>query len=174
MKIVKMKNKNNEAVLPDFITEDLFSNSHVKVPSAYAVNKMQKLEYAIATVKNVQDVASSYKIILDTIEASSDSFSLADGSIKIGKGISLVEISGAIFIDNYTPGSYLWGLITLNGNNAVGAIVSGSSNYLSATIPTKIINVKENDIIALVADSPGGGQLRTNNTNTFLCIKKKG
>lgn len=39
MKQVSLKNKNGEKVLPDFITDDLSSNSHVKVPSAYAVNK---------------------------------------------------------------------------------------------------------------------------------------
>lgn len=40
MKIVEMKNKNNEKVLPDFVTDDLSSNSHVKVPSVYGVNKL--------------------------------------------------------------------------------------------------------------------------------------
>lgn len=39
MKQIVLKNKNGEKVLPDFITDDLSSNSHVKVPSVYGVNK---------------------------------------------------------------------------------------------------------------------------------------
>lgn len=38
MKQVQLKNKNNEKVLPDFVTDELSSNSHVKVPSVYALN----------------------------------------------------------------------------------------------------------------------------------------
>ena len=38
MKIVEMKNKNNEKVLPDFIEQEV-SNSKIKVPSSYAVNE---------------------------------------------------------------------------------------------------------------------------------------
>lgn len=38
MKIVEMKNKNNEKVIPDFIEQEL-SNSKIKVPSGYAVNE---------------------------------------------------------------------------------------------------------------------------------------
>lgn len=40
MKQVQLKNKNNEKVLPDFITDDLSTNSHVKVPSVYGINKL--------------------------------------------------------------------------------------------------------------------------------------
>ena len=38
MKIVEMRNKDNEKVLPDFIEQEL-SNSKIKVPSSYAVNE---------------------------------------------------------------------------------------------------------------------------------------
>lgn len=38
MKIVEMKNKNNEKVLPSFVEQEL-SNSKLKVPSSYAVNR---------------------------------------------------------------------------------------------------------------------------------------
>ena len=40
MKQISLKNKNNEKVLPDFITDNLSNNSHVKVPSVYGVNKL--------------------------------------------------------------------------------------------------------------------------------------
>lgn len=42
MKQIVLKNKNNEKVLPDFITDDLSSNSHVKVPSIYGVNEVRQ------------------------------------------------------------------------------------------------------------------------------------
>ena len=46
MKIIEMKNKNNEKVLPDFI-EQKVSNSKIKVPSSYAVNILKNKNYQV-------------------------------------------------------------------------------------------------------------------------------
>lgn len=46
MKIVEMKNKNNEKVLPSFIEQEI-SNSKLNVPSSYAVNILKNKNYQI-------------------------------------------------------------------------------------------------------------------------------
>lgn len=67
MEVIKLINKNNEKVLPNFITDDLSSNSHVKVPSVYGINKA--LERTVLfegwTTENItlNDDISNYLVI---------------------------------------------------------------------------------------------------------------
>lgn len=67
MKQVVLKNKNNEKVLPNFITDDLSSDSHVQVPSVYGINKA--LERTVLfegwTTENItlNDDISNYSVI---------------------------------------------------------------------------------------------------------------
>ena len=69
---------------------------------------------------------------------------------------------------------YMWGRIALNGSNAGGSIQSltTGTGFNSSVIPTKILNVKENDLIHLNAEVTGAiGKVRDNINTTWVCVE---
>lgn len=129
--------------------------------------------YCVATITNSQSISSSYVVNLNQIERSQGNFTLENGYIKIGSGISKVRVSASIFVDSWSGGSsYLWGRIFKNTDDVGNSIVSGPARYISSSIPSTIVDVSEGDNIKLMADSGSGGSLRTGANNTWLCVEK--
>ena len=159
------------------IENSLDSDSTVNGASVHAVNeKIDEIttpSYCVATITNSQSISSGYVVNLNKIERSQGNFTLENGVIKIGSGISKVRVSASIFVDGWSGGSnYLWGKIFKNTNDIATSIISGPASYISSPIPSTIIDVSEGDNIKLVADSGAGGSLRSGANNTWLCVEK--
>lgn len=87
------------------------------------------------------------KVILDKID--NNNFTLQDGGIKIGKGISKILISANLNLSNPTEGKYV-SFIQKNGitvgNNETKE--TAGCSYLGLPLPTQSIDVLEGDIIS--------------------------
>ena len=130
-------------------------------------------QYIVATISSQQTASSSYVVNLNKIERKQGDFTLSGGFVKIPAGVKKVRVSGSVFINSW-PGdrNYLWGKIFKN-TNPVAAVITGSpGSYLSAPIPSTVIEVVENDVIKLMADSGPGGTVRAGVDNTWLCVEK--
>ena len=167
------------ATVPEVVNEETTSTTKVYCTSYInneintLNNKIDDLQYCVATITSAQTISSNYKVNLNSIDRSSGNFSLSNGGIVIGEGINTIRVSGSIFIDGWAGGSnYLWGQIKKN-NTMISTSISGStSSYLSATMSSTIISVEQGDFITLIADAGAGGSLRSGSANTFLCVEK--
>lgn len=162
-------------IIPD-VENSLDSDSTENVPSVHAVNeKIDEIttpSYCVATITSSQTIPGAFTINLDKIERSQGNFTLENGAIRIGSGISKVRVSGSIFVDGWAGGSnYLWVKILKNTNSVATVLASGTSSYISSPIPNTIIDVSEGDTIKLYADTPSGN-VRSDADNTWLCVEK--
>ena len=128
---------------------------------------------AISTGSTV--LSGNTDIPLAKYYSSGNKLTIENNKIKIGTGVSKIRISAAIFMDITQQGSgYMWGRIALNGSNAGGSIQSltTGTGFNSSVIPTKILNVKENDLIHLNAEVTGAiGKVRDNINTTWVCVE---
>lgn len=152
MKIVEMRNKDNEKVLPDFIEQKL-SNSKIKVPSSYAVNGAIKDEYVLAYLNgNLTSNDSSWtqRQIPLTIKTNktNNKITISDGYLIIGEGISSIEISYAINIDKNLSQSAIYGRLLKNSATYFQEISNSTSNY-DSIVATIQMDVKNGDKIGL-------------------------
>ena len=130
-------------------------------------------EFIVVTISNSQTVTSNSQVEFDAITRKNGNFTLSNGAVVIGEGINHIRISGSIFVDNWAGSTnYLWATIRKNNAAINSSINGGTSSYLSGSVPFSIIDVQENDVISLVADSPSGGNLRNGFSNTWLCVEK--
>lgn len=138
-----------------------------------AITSLQTHEYIVATRNTTQTVSSTTTISLNTIARKNGNFTLSSGSVKIGAGINHVRVSGSIFLNDWPGGTnYLWTIIRKNSEDISTGINGSTSSFISGSVPTTIIDVQQNDLINLMADSPSGGTLRPNAGNTWLCVEK--
>lgn len=141
-----------------------------------AVNSLEA-QWCVATITTSPTISSNYYVPLNLISKKNGDFSLQDGGIKIPTGVNHIKVSGNVFINNWPGGTnYLWARIyrtrgTQNGAIS-GSITGTPSAYLSAPIPSSIIDVQEGDIIKLMADSGSGGTIREYTDNTWLMVEK--
>lgn len=97
-----------------------------------------------------------------------------DYSIKIGKGVKFVKVSGAIFLNNKSGSSttYAFGKITKNGEDVAHTIMYSNSVYISTPIAEKLVEVKEDDIFSLYIElSDGQAVTRTDYGSTYLKVE---
>lgn len=135
------------------------------------------LKYCVATTNSASTISANFYVPINTITQNEGGFTIQDGGIKIPAGVTRIRTSGSVFIDEWVGGNaYLWGkIVRWRGNSELGicnSIASGSSSYLSASIPSSVIDVQENDIIKLMADSGSGGKIRPYTDSTWICIEK--
>lgn len=136
------------------------------------INLLKHVSYIIATISEAPTISSSYKVPLDLIIRKKGNLFLQDGYVEIGYDVSLISVSGSMFVDNWPGGSaYIWGQICKNDVPVSGSINTGPGSFLSASIPPMIIKVTKGDKISMIADSPGGGSLRNGTYNTWLNIQ---
>ena len=131
--------------------------------------------YLVATANGAINLSGNTDIPLSATNVVGTKLTLENGKVKIGTGVSKVRISGSIFMDITQQGSgYLWGRIAKNGSNVQGSIhplVTGMG-FVSASIPSKIIDVDENDLLHLNVDATGAtGTVRNTEENTWLCVE---
>lgn len=97
-----------------------------------------------------------------------------DYSIKIGKGVKFVKVSGAIFLNNKSGSSstYAFGQIFKNGEDVAHTIAYSNSIFISMPIAEKLIEVKENDVFGLyIGLSDGQAITRDDYGSTYLKVE---
>lgn len=95
-------------------------------------------------------------------------------SIKIGKGVKFVKVSGAIFLNNKSGSSstYAFGQIFKNGEDVAHTIAYSNSIFISMPIAEKLIEVKENDVFGLyISLSEGQAITRNDYGSTYLKVE---
>lgn len=96
-------------------------------------------------------------------------------NIKIGKGIRKIVVSANIFLESMASSDYVWCFIRKNDNNIASSIISTSKFFISASISSILIEVKENDIINLVLNDAKFNEstrvIRGGSFNTWLTIE---
>lgn len=135
----------------------------------YLDNKNPK--YAVATIDYDVNISASYKVPLNALYQNGG-FKQENNYIVIPRGVNLICVSGSVFANAWPGGSYyLWGQIRKNDMLLTGNINTGPGSFLSASMPPILTDVKEGDRISLIADSPGGGILRSGYANSWLYIQ---
>lgn len=137
-------------------------------------NKIAK-EYIAATANSNISVSGNTDILLTATKQSGTKLILENNKIKIGAGVSKVQVSGSVFIEITTQNNgYLWGRIVKNSTHVSGSIVpllSGNA-FVSSSIPSIIINVTEGDLLYLNVDAANiKGTVRTGDANTWLYVE---
>ena len=95
-------------------------------------------------------------------------------SIKIGKGVKFVKVSGAIFLNNKSgsSSSYALGKIAKNGEDVAHTIAFSNSVFISTPIAEKLIEVKEDDVFNLYIElSEGQAVTRGDYCSTYLKVE---
>lgn len=107
-----------------------------------------------------QSVTDNTTIKLTNSVSTGEKLTLANNAILIGKGVTKVKISAAIFYQDFPDSqSYLWGRICSNGKNACGSLVGkGKSSFQTCIIAPQIIEVSEGTKLTLNA-----GDINSNN-----------
>lgn len=152
MKIVEMKNRNNEKIFPDFIEQEV-SNSKIKVPSSYAVNEIIRNEYILTYLNgNLISNGASWtqrQIPLTTkTNKTNNKITISDGYLLIGDDVSSIEISYAINIDKNNSNSAIYGRL-LKNNSTYFQGISTSAIIFDSIGSTIQMDVKKGDKIGL-------------------------
>lgn len=153
MKIVEMKNKNNEKVLPGFIEQEV-SNSKIKVPSSYAVNEIIRNEYILTYLNG--DLTSSLSawtqyfipMVIKNDSSNSKLSINSDGKLVIGDNVNLIEVSFSINFEQTSNLISVYGRLTKNNNTYVQGILNNNIAYGSVS-KTIILPVTKGDLIGL-------------------------
>ena len=145
--------------------------------SVDALETRTTIKYCVATITTAPTISSNYYVPLDATPINEGYFALQNGGIKIPSGINRIRVSGSVFVDNWPAGaSYLWvKIFRIRGTQEVhisGSINGSPSAYMSSSVPTRIIDVQEGDIIKIMADSGSGGNIRPWSENTWLCVER--
>lgn len=160
-----MKKLNNQEVqrLDDYLKEIEIQITNIK-------EELKSKDYITATIQSETVYEANTTVPLTVILSKyGNKLSLNSGAIKIGVGVSKVELSGQVFYwkgDNRDP--YQWATIKLNDKQISTALADNSGGWASVHFSTRIIDVKEGDTITLVNISKG--RIR-NDENTYLHVK---
>lgn len=130
-------------------------------------------QYIVATVSSSQTITQDFKVPFNQTILNSGNFTLTNSNIIIGENINHIRISFSAIIENWAGSTNYIGAIIKKNNIEVSQTINGSpSAYLSAFLPSAIIEVEQNDVIELDLYSPSGGTLRSGSQNTWLCVEK--
>jgi hypothetical protein len=138
--------------------------------------KIEKLNYIVATISNKVTATGMGVITLDKVsDKEGEKLKLENGGIKIGSGVSKIRVSGSVFVNISTQSAgYLWTQIRKNGASKCSSLtpVVAGMGFVSASVPSMIIDVVENDVIDLMGDFAGpSGEIRNNAENTWLLVE---
>lgn len=131
----------------------------------------------ISQEKNQTIIASNFqsgKINCELDLSIGNKLTYEDYSIKIGKGVKFVKVSGAIFLNNKSGSSstYAFGKIVKNGEDVAHTIAYSNSIFISTPIAEKLIEVKENDVFCLYLElSEGQAITRSDYGSTYLKVE---
>lgn len=115
---------------------------------------------------------NNIKVPFDNYIVIGTKLSLVNNQVKIGKNIKKVMISGACFIDTSNSYGYLWLSIQKNNNWVASNLTAGDTTFKSCSIVSRVIDVKEGDLIGLYIDNTGGTPytIRSGH-NTYLTVE---
>lgn len=136
------------------------------------INIMQISQAKVQTI--IASNFQSEKINCELDLSIGNKLTYEDYSIKIGKGVKFVKVSGAIFLNNKTGSSstYAFGKISKNGEDVAHTIAYSNSIFISMPIAEKLIEVKENDVFSLYIDlSDGQAVTRNDYGSTYLKVE---
>lgn len=102
------------------------------------------------------NTSNNIKVPFDNYISVGKKLSLVNNQVQIGKNVKKVMISGACFIDTANGNNYLWLSIKQNSKWVASNLTAGGMIYKSCSIASKIIDVKEGDLIGLYIDNTGG------------------
>jgi hypothetical protein len=138
-------------------------------------NAINEKNYLIATSTGTKTLSGNTDLTLIKVRSKGTKLTIENGKVKIGEGVSKVRVSGSIFMNIDTQASgYLWGRIVNNGNHVSGNITPTllGMSFTSSSIPSIIIEVKENDLLGLNVDAANvSGTTRDGETTTWLCVE---
>lgn len=159
------------------VSNDETKNATISQVATYINSLLPTPEYCVATITTAPTISSNYYVSLDTMPINEGYFTLQNGGIRIHSGINRIRVSGSVFIDNWPAGTaYLWAKIyRIRGTEEfpIASSINGApSSFISSSVPSRIIDVQEGDIIKLMADSGVGGNIRPWTENTWLCVEK--
>lgn len=93
----------------------------------------------------------------------------ANGGVRVGKGVSKVKVEGQMFLSkgNNTE-NYQWMILKLNNVDISGVIAPNTGGFCSVAFSSRIVDVKEGDLIKVWTLNRGtvrGG------CNTFINVR---
>lgn len=148
------------------------------VPSGYELAETNTI---IASLGQNTRVSNGAKVPLTTVVTSTGSkLTLVDGGIKIGSGISHVEISAQISVQySETTGNYGC-VLKKNEKTLVKSPIykASNGNMVSSNISSWIVDVNEGDMIYVFLDAPTAVSLRDytnvvdNYSETYISVKE--
>lgn len=128
------------------------SDSTTDTYSCDYINKMQKNAITVYRTDE-QLVETTYEdVYFQSIGSQIGSkFTLENGQIRIGSGVTQVKVSGAVWVE--VEDGYTWGHILKNGNSMSGIMfpsrMANQDVWRSLAFPPVIIDVQEGDIIKM-------------------------
>lgn len=155
-------------------------NRQNKLDVKDALKRLAGIEYLKAGITNQQNPSADYVVKLDKeIYSNTDKLEISENGIKIGKGVSLIEVSGNTMVGgDKTASHYIWGKIfQYRGSKSINFLVGNiktltTSQYWGSTpLVSTRCPVQEGDVIKLICDSQVGGFLRTDSGATFLEVR---
>lgn len=95
----------------------------------------------------------------------------SSGEIVIGAGISQIQVSGAVFCEDFGGSGYCWIKIFKNESIITSSIASVQQGiYLTASAASKAINVQEGDKIILKLENTTSTKVRNDSSSSFVCV----
>lgn len=95
----------------------------------------------------------------------------SNGEIIIGAGISQIQVSGAVFCEDFGGSGYCWIKIFKNESIITSSIASVQQGiYLTASAASKAINVQEGDKIILKLENTTSTKVRNDSSSSFVCV----
>ena len=95
-----------------------------------------------------------------------------NGEVVVGAGITKIEVSSAVFLEDFGGTGYSWAKIFKNDIQVTSAIVPVQQGiYHSASVASKAINVSEGDKIMLKVENSTSAKIRAGDAATFMCVK---
>lgn len=131
--------------------------------------------YTVVPLEPTKDTAQNGKSFI----RGNFTYDSTNKCITVGNGISLIEISGELCVQDAGSGKSIWGVISLNDTSADSRIASVSSwstgGNMSFAFAPVIVSVQPGDKIRLLAyTAASGASVRGATGQTYLTVKQLG
>ena len=173
---VEIKSYDNIFILLNTYGRTVFSIEEMSNNVVIGDTETRELNTITAYSSTNVDLTAGNNIVFDTASITGSKFTLENGQIKIGAGVSKIRVSGQIWYwSNNTTRQWF----TLNQNETVvNQMISYNTNYETMAFSSKIIDVNEGDVFYFkLHNTEGSGGIIVNNgaspkTMTFITIEE--
>ena len=143
------------------------------------LTSIEEKNYIVTYLSGNQSIynATNSTFNMATADIKGDCFELdsTNHQIKVLKDCVAI-LSGALFVDGSNGDNYIWAKITVNGNNITSNLARIiNRDYTTCSIPTKVVSLKENDIIKMLIDytsESGNPSIRASHDCSFVSVVK--